>query len=128
MLRVESFWLDLEYSAVQSFRNIGNAFLNTPGIGHLAKGVNTVGVGIGEAAGWINQNISLDNNSANLYSEPKKPATPAMEKPQSSIMNFDINFNELPTSAKDALQRGDIREFGVGVGQGLRLGGLGVFG
>lgn len=128
MLRVESFWLDLEYSAVQSFRNIGNAFLNTPGIGHLIKGVNAVGVGLGEAAGWINQNITLDNNPANLYSEPKKPATPAMEKPQSSIMNFDINFNELPTSAKDALQRGDMREFGVGVGQGLRLGGLGVFG
>lgn len=128
MLRVELFWLDLEYSAVQSFRNIGNAFLNTPGIGHLIKGVNAGGVGIGEAAGWINQNITLDNNSANLYSEPKKPATPAMEKPQSSIMNFDINFNELPTSAKEALQRGDIREFGVGVGQGLRLGGLGVFG
>ena len=112
----------------QSFRNIGNAFLNTPGIGHLARGVNAVGVGIGEAAGWINQNITLDNNPAKLYSEPKKPATPAMEKPQSSIMNFDINFNELPTSAKDALQRGDMREFGVGVGQGLRLGGLGVFG
>lgn len=127
-LRIESFWLDLEYIAVQSFRNIGNAFLNTPGIGHLARGVNAVGVGIGEAAGWINQNITLDNNPANLYPEPKKPATPAMEKPQSSIMNFDINFNELPTSAKDALQRGDIREFGVGVGQGLRLGGLGVFG
>lgn len=127
-LRIESFWLDLEYIAVQSFRNIGNAFLNTPGIGHLARGVNAVGVGIGEAAGWINQNITLDNNPAKLYSEPKKPATPAMEKPQSSIMNFDINFNELPTSAKDALQRGDIREFGVGVGQGLRLGGLGVFG
>ena len=128
MLRVELFWLDLEYGAVQSFRNIANAFLNTPGIGHLIKGVNAVGVGLGEAAGWINQNITLDNNSANLYSEPKKPATPAMEKPQSSIMNFDINFNELPTSAKEALQRGDIREFGVGVGQGLRLGGLGVFG
>jgi len=127
-LRIELFWLDLEYSAVQSFRNIGNALLNTPGIGHLIKGVNAVGVGIGEAAGWINQNITLDNNPAILYSEPKKPATPAMEKPQSSIMNFDINFNELPTSAKDALQRGDIREFGVGVGQGLRLGGLGVFG
>lgn len=127
-LRIESFWLDLEYDAVQSFRNIGNAFLNTPGIGHLIKGVNAVGVGIGEAAGWINQNITPDNNPAKLYSEPNKPATPAMEKPQSSIMNFDINFNELPTSAKDALQRGDIREFGVGVGQGLRLGGLGVFG
>lgn len=127
-LRIELFWLDLEYIAVQSFRNIGNAFLNTPGIGHLAKGVNAVGVGIGEAAGWINQNITPDNNQAILYSEPKKPATPAMEKPQSSIMNFDINFNELPTSAKDALQRGDIREFGVGVGQGLRLGGLGIYG
>ena len=127
-LRIELFWLDLEYSAVQSFRNIGNAFLNTPGIGHLIKGVNAAGVGLGEAAGWINQNITLDNDPAKLYSEPKKPATPAMEKPQSSIMNFDINFNELPTSAKDALQRGDIREFGVGVGQGLRLGGLGVFG
>ena len=111
-LRIESFWLDLEYSAVQSFRNIGNAFLNTPGIGHLIKGVNAVGTGIGEAAGWINQNVTFDNNPANLYSEPKKPSTPAMEKPQSSLMNFNINFNELPTSAK-ALQRGDMR-FGVG--------------
>ena len=43
-------------------------------------------------------------------------------------MNFDISFNELPTSAKEALQRGDMRELGVGIGQGLRLGGLGVFG
>lgn len=127
-LRIESFWLDLEYSAIQSFRNIGNAFLNTPGISHLIKGVNSVGTGLGEAAGWINQNVTPDNNPANLYSEPKKPATPAMEKPQSSLMNFNINFNELPTSAKEALQRGDIREFGVGVGQGMRVGGLGIYG
>lgn len=127
-LRIESFWLDLEYSAVQSFRNIGNAFLNTPGIGHLIKGVNAVGTGIGEAAGWINQNVTFDNNPANLHSEPKKPSTPAMEKPQSSLMNFNINFNELPTSAKEALQRGDMREFGVGVGQGMRVGGLGIYG
>ena len=127
MLRIESFWLDLEYSAVQSFKNIGNAFLNTPGIGHLIKGVNSVGTGLGEAAGWINQNVTPDNNPANLYSEPKKPATPAMEKPQSSLMNFNINFNELPTSAKEALQRGDMREFGVGIGQGMRVGGLGIY-
>ena len=58
----------------------------------------------------------------------KKPATPAMEKPQSSIMNFDINFNELPTSAKRCVTAWRYKEFGVGVGQGLRLGGLGVFG
>ncbi len=62
------------------------------------------------------------------FQEKSTPKTPATEQKAASVMNFDISFNELPTSAKEALQRGDIREFGVGVGQGLRLGGLGVFG
>jgi hypothetical protein len=61
------------------------------------------------------------------FHENNTPKTPATEQKAASVMNFDINFNELPTSAKEALQRGDMRELGVGIGQGLRLGGLGVF-
>lgn len=62
------------------------------------------------------------------FREKSTPKTPATEQKAASVMNFDISFNELPTSAKEALQRGDMRELGVGIGQGLRLGGLGVFG
>lgn len=62
------------------------------------------------------------------FQEKSTPKTPATEQKAASVMNFDISFNELPTSAKEALQRGDMRELGVGIGQGLRLGGLGVFG
>jgi len=59
------------------------------------------------------------------FQENNTPKTPALEKP--ATMNFNINFNELPTSAKEALQRGDMRELGVGIGQGMRVGGLGMF-
>jgi tape measure domain-containing protein len=126
-LRIQSFWLDLEYSAIQSFRNIGNAFLNTPGIGHAIRAVNATGTVIGEAAGWVHENVTV-TGAGDLYKPdvPVKPSTPAgLEKPSS--MNFNINFNEMPTSAKEALQRGDIKEFGIGIGQGLRVGGLGIY-
>ena len=61
------------------------------------------------------------------FQEKNTPKTPATEQKAAGVMNFNINFNELPTSAKEALQRGDIREFGVGVGQGMRVGGLGIY-
>lgn len=62
------------------------------------------------------------------FHEKNTPKTPATEQKAAGVMNFNINFNELPTSAKEALQRGDMREFGVGIGQGMRVGGLGIYG
>ena len=126
-LQLESFWLDLEYSAVQAFRNIGNAALNTPGLGSLIRGVNTVGTAIGEGVGWATQNVTM-TDYRDLYPPQKKPipATPAMQ-PSSSVINININFNDLPAQAADALKNGDMREFGIGVGTVLRPGGIGVW-
>lgn len=93
-------------------------------LGSMAR----AGVGIGES---IIDNIqnpsSLNAPTAPMIQTPSKNLwnQSGLEKPSS--MNFNINFNEMPTSAKEALQRGDIKEFGIGVGQGLRVGGLGIY-
>jgi len=62
------------------------------------------------------------------FNEQNKPKiSERLTNPQSSIMNFNINFNDLPAQAADALKNGDMREFGVGVGSVLRVGGLGIY-
>lgn len=61
------------------------------------------------------------------FREGAKPKTPAMEKPGASILNFDINFNSLPADVQEAAKSGDFYAFGKGVGDGLRIGGIGVY-
>lgn len=61
------------------------------------------------------------------FRERAKPKTPAMEKPGASILNFDINFNSLPADVQEAAKSGDFYAFGKGVGDGLRIGGIGVY-
>jgi tape measure domain-containing protein len=61
------------------------------------------------------------------FREGAKPKTPAMEKPGASILNFDINFNSLPADVQEAAKSGDFYAFGKGIGDGLRIGGIGVY-
>ena len=42
-------------------------------------------------------------------------------------MNFNINFNEIPDSAIDAFKKGNMYEFGKGVGEMLKPGGIGMY-
>lgn len=67
------------------------------------------------------------DNMFDRFRESAKPKTPAMEKPGASILNFDINFNSLPADVQEAAKSGDFYAFGKGVGDGLRIGGIGVY-
>lgn len=61
------------------------------------------------------------------FREGALPKTPALKEPSTSILNFDINFNSLPADVQEAAKTGDFYAFGRGVGDGLRIGGIGVY-
>lgn len=61
------------------------------------------------------------------FREGVLPKTPALKEPSTSILNFDINFNSLPADVQEAAKSGDFYAFGRGVGDGLRIGGIGVY-
>lgn len=127
ILRVLNGWEDIK-RGVNPFEGMGEG--QDGMVARMLRGTNAIGKGIGEGAGatkeWIEKTFKFTDYS-DMYQRPPAPKTPAMEKPGASILNFDINFNSLPADVQEAAKSGDFYAFGRGVGDGLRIGGIGVY-
>lgn len=128
-------WLELKFTgALMKMQVAWNNFKLTMRDGSISdiatsgfEGLRSIpGVGIPFDAmkgvyDWFQNNpITFDSDPNGLYKNLPVPLKQA--NPQS--MNFEINFNNMPPSTQDALKRGDMREFGKGIGEGISLGGL----
>lgn len=127
ILRVLNGWEDIK-RGVNPFEGMGEG--QDGMVARMLRGTNAAGKGIGEGVGatkeWIEKTFKFTDHS-DMYQRPPAPKTPAMEKPGASILNFDINFNSLPADVQEAAKTGDFYAFGRGVGDGLRIGGIGVY-
>lgn len=128
ILRVLNGWEDIK-RGVNPFEGMGEGQDGI--VARMLRGTNAVGKGIGEGVGaaqdWIKKNIKFTDHTDMYDQRPTPLKTPAMEKPGASILNFDINFNSLPADVQEAAKSGDFYAFGRGVGDGLRIGGIGVY-
>ena len=109
-----SFMGDIEASSGEVF-NMKDAVRDTP---------------LGAIVGWVKDfvNKAEDPTAFPAQQQTKKPSKVVEDMNGAGVrnnINVTVDFNNLPQSVQNNATSGDLFNFGVGVGRGINLGGLG---
>lgn len=145
---VHAWQLDIEYAMIMwdtfiintllKWEQLKKAFAVSPleGMYNASRGVFGLlpgGQQYIEAYDWLTEQVKKLKNPSQVVNPESTskfidslPATKD-KSGQPLSFNFDINFNSLPASVQDAAKAGDFYEFGRGVADGIKIGGIGVY-